>query len=172
MKVCSSATLFIAATSTILLSGCASMLDSMDAATLGLPDDAPAGYASFLKGQQYLGNRDFSMAKFSFCNSAELGYNKAKSQCAKYSVVNASLRHSNSSSSARFVATSMRTAICDVAQYGEPAKSLCAKIRTMGDTEVINTVHNARKKIMGKGTPVKTPQNPSQNSMTLQIEEF
>ena len=165
MKFSACATLALGIVASAMLTGCANMMDSLASVGMNIPENAPAGYASYIKGQQYVNNRDFGLAQFSFCHSAELGYTKAKKEFSKYSVIDAALTSPRFASDQRGLANLMRRNVCAGAQYGEPAKSLCQKIQTMGDEQTINAVIQAKNKLMG------TIKN-TDSSTSIQIEDF
>ena len=168
-----------------ILSGCASLDDSFSAYRRNLPDNAPKGYASYLDAQDDLKKKDYSRAAYNFCDAANLGYSKANSFCAKYSIIGASVRaatylddnlffdKTKDKNGDRYIADMMRWSICGAAQYGEPAKSLCKKIKSMSDSATIKTVHNAKNQYFNavKNQRLKTLKEKD-SSLNLKLEEF
>lgn len=165
-----------------MLSGCANIGDSISSYVRDLPDDAPKGYALYLDAQDWLAEKDYVMAAFDYCGAAELGYSKANSYCAKYSVVRASVKANTYVDKSlrlpqvkeqELIANMMRREICNAAQYGEPAKSLCKKIELLSDTAVIKTVHNAKNQYLNavKNQRLKILKEKDKG-LSLKLEDF
>lgn len=167
-----------------VLSGCANIGDSIRSHLRGLPDDTPKGYATYLEAQDKLKEKNYSSAAILFCCAAELGYSKANSKCAQYSIIKASVDAQNrpietkgyqisESSKQSITAWLMKLEICDAAQYGEPAKSMCKKIESLSDAAVIKTVHNAKNQYFNavKNQRLKTLKEKDKD-LTLKLEDF
>lgn len=142
------------------------MLDSMNASILNIPSDAPAGYASYLTGQQKANSRDFNMARFNFCNAAELGYEAAKAECSKYSIIDAAVEISANNYDLKLAANLVRMKVCDAAKYGNPAKDMCEKLKTAGDQTTIELISNKKYELMNDLS------KSSDKSLSIQTEEF
>lgn len=167
-----------------ILSGCANIGDSIRSHLRGLPDDTPKGYATYLEAQDMLKEKNYSSAAILFCCAAELGYSKANSKCAQYSIIKASVDAQNhpvktkgyqisESSEQSTTAWLMKLEICDAAQYGEPAKSMCKKIESLSDAAVIKTVHNAKNQYFNDLNKQRIRSVKQKNQeLNLKLEEF
>lgn len=171
-----------------ILSGCANIDDSFSAYRRNLPDDAPKGYASYLDALDDLKEKDYSRAAYNFCDAAKLGYSKANSFCARYSIIGASARAAtyltddspyprthtiSKESEQKYISDMMRWSVCKGAKYGEPAKSLCKKIQSMSDQDTIKAVHNAKKQYFNNLNKQRVRSVKQKNQgLNLKLEEF
>ena len=114
--------IILAAASAILLGGCANVME----ATYSLGADAPAnaapGWASYREGMRYEREGNVDLARFAFCNAAELKYPGAAQRCEKYTLLKAA-RIMFKDKESRFA----ENVVCGAKDYGLTAAMLCSR---------------------------------------------
>ena len=118
----------IAIAGSLLLSGCANMLDSAYGLGTDKPENAAPGYNSYREGMRLERENDLNGARVAFCNAAELGNTQAKPFCEKYSLIYAGVYLFNQKNSRM-----AEVVICNAKAYGPTANGLCAIALNSGD---------------------------------------
>lgn len=114
--------IYFACFSSLILSGCASVVDAAAGLGMDKPENAGPGYASFREGLRFERENQLDTAKVAFCASAELGNPKAAPYCEKYSLLQAAAY--------RFKGKNSRLAeseVCGAKSYGPTAAKLCVQ---------------------------------------------
>ena len=170
------AKIVLAVTASIMLTGCAELLEKTAGLSEDTPANAPKGYHTFNNAQRDLSNGNLSLATFNFCNAADLGHPQAHKECSKYTIIQeALLIHDQAKElSKNFLASRARTHICKVEKYGDPAKSLCSKIKTADDNSVIQSVMTSAATMLKamEDTRINNAMKSGSTSSGLKVEDF
>lgn len=132
----------LAVVSALVLTGCSAMqLESLNALSEDTPENAPKGYHTFKRAQKYENEGDLKMARYMYCNAADLGHPEAPQICSKYSVLITFIQATQAKQSGQpyeNIAKAITKRVCKASQYGSPAQDLCSQMQNKTAVNQIN----------------------------------